>query len=712
MPSPPPTKHRPVPPSRRRDKPQLSCNLCRRRKVKCDRQQPCRTCSLRGLAMSCTYPPDGTPSRPSDRDSNTVQNRIRELENLVHVLMQRAASKNSTSASSTPHINQASIDDPVPCANAGEPEPAAPASDALSDRGKLTNSPAGLKYVDGAHWTALLESISELKDCLQDPVEQAGQHQIPPHPVPDFDPCPHLLYGRFAQMSKSEILSTFPTRPVVDKLISQFFNQIELAPSIIHSGQFIREYEEFWEDPFATPISWIGQLFAMMCIASLLLSHLNPYPSLVAPNLENAGIVILYRERVVQCLTLGKYTRGGPHILQTLILYIAIEHFLKEDSEFGTQILLGMLVNIAMRMGYHRDPKYFSVISPFDGEMRRRTWATIYQANLIFASQMGLPSMLKDDQIDTEEPHNLLDSDFDEDTTVLPPSRPESELTPVSYIIVRTRIAKLWEESRDMATGTRRHQYEEILAMEQKLLAARESLPPGLKMQPIMQSIVDAPNLIMQRIWLEMCFLRLRIVLHKNYFIASNHYKRYSYSRSVCVKAATKVIEHQHMVFDLVKPDGLLYEARWRLTSVMNNEFLLSTSILCAYLKQVTDNPACAVDGTSTTETNQLLAQSSNCWQQFCATSKNARMAIEAIRLVLKLTETPTASPAATGDDMSPMLAFQDPLLIDLNFPCTLDGFYNGDDSSRGDFLDSAPFTPIDDEWISMFQRVSTRVPN
>ncbi|KAI1412309.1 hypothetical protein F5Y13DRAFT_180119 [Hypoxylon sp. FL1857] len=718
MPVTSPTRQRPLPPpNRRRDKPQLSCNPCRRRKVKCDRQQPCRTCSLRGLAMSCIYP-DAT-SRPSDREPhNTVQNRIRELESLVHVLMQRAASKNPSNVT-----NQASVDTSVPHTIEDSPDPGAGAGEP-SDCGTLRNTPAGTSYVDGAHWTALLDGISELKDCFEDTIESAPNFQssIPPQVAPDYGPSPLLLYGRFTQASKGEIVSTLPARPVVDRLISRFFNSVDLHPALLHSGQFIRQYEQFWEDPFAAPIMWVGLLFAIMCLSTLLslphggLDEISTQPS----DLECAVFVRMYREKIVQCLTLGKYTRGGPHVLETLILYIAIEHLLHEDSEFGTHLLLSVILNIAMRMGYHRDPKNFSVISPFEGEMRRRAWAGIYQANLIFASQMGLPSMLKDHQIDTEPPHNLLDTDFDEDSTELPPSRPETELTPVLYIIIRSHVARLWEKVRDIATDTRLHKYEEILAMEQRLRAHQSTLPQMLRMHPIAQSLADPPQLIMQRIWLEICFLRLYMVLHKNYFMAPTQHKRYSHSRSVCVNSALKIIGYQHLVYDLVsiklsrvKPEGLLYEARWKLSSVMNNEFLLATGILCAYLKQVLDIPQSAVEGTNTEEISQLLTKSSECWERFRNTSRHARKAIETIRLVLKIAGTPSASPAGAEDELSPMFAFQDPLLIDLNFPCTLNGFYSGDDStSRSDLsLESTPFSqqrPIDDEWINLFQRVST----
>lgn len=94
------------PPSRRRDKPQLSCMSCRSRKyvciyspwtyqlklfrLKCDRSQPCSNCSKR--QQSCVYVAPGhgnrvlrgTQVRP---DSSTgLQERIHRLEQIVEDL--------------------------------------------------------------------------------------------------------------------------------------------------------------------------------------------------------------------------------------------------------------------------------------------------------------------------------------------------------------------------------------------------------------------------------------------------------------------------------------------------------------------------------------------------------------------------------------------------------------------------------------------------
>lgn len=48
-------------PRRKRRRPALSCNECRRRKVKCDQKVPCTPCARSKTAV-CVYDPDATPS--------------------------------------------------------------------------------------------------------------------------------------------------------------------------------------------------------------------------------------------------------------------------------------------------------------------------------------------------------------------------------------------------------------------------------------------------------------------------------------------------------------------------------------------------------------------------------------------------------------------------------------------------------------------------
>ena len=72
--------------------------------------------------------------------------------------------------------------------------------------------------------------------------------------------------------------------------------------------------------------------------------------------------------------------------------------------------------------------------------MRRRTWALIRLSDVIFSHQVSLPSMIYGHDCDTQLPHNLFDEEFGPDTKVLPPSRPNAEPTPISYMISKVKL--------------------------------------------------------------------------------------------------------------------------------------------------------------------------------------------------------------------------------------------------------------------------------
>ena len=94
-------------------------------------------------------------------------------------------------------------------------------------------------------------------------------------------------------------------------------------------------------------------------------------------------------------------------------MYAICKHMLKEDPDSDSWTLMGVAARLSMRIGYHRDPTHHANITPFEGEMRRRTFLTIKNFDLQLSSQAGLPPILHEDGCDTVSPRNLFDSDFD-----------------------------------------------------------------------------------------------------------------------------------------------------------------------------------------------------------------------------------------------------------------------------------------------------------
>lgn len=328
---------------------------------------------------------------------------------------------------------------------------------------------------------------------------------------------------------------------------------------------------------------WVGLLFSMICLALLASDATDSVQTDGTEQLQ----IDLYREKTVQCLIMGEYTRPSPYGLETLINYVYIEFMITTDASEDIWFLLALEVNLAMRMGYHRDPSHFPEISPLKAEMRRRLWTTVLLGDSLISGQMGMPCMVSASQYDTTEPRNLNDDDLDEDTTELPPSRPETEHTTSLGIIARRRILVAFGHISEITSAIKPCSYAEVVRADSILQKALASIPPPLKMKPIALSVADSPVAIMARLFLQHLHLKGQITLHRRFLYTkstSQDEDTFAYSRKVCLDASIGSLEIQDLLDRETCPGGLLHTMRFRVKSLMNHHFLTSTMILCSLL--------------------------------------------------------------------------------------------------------------------------------
>lgn len=419
---------------------------------------------------------------------------------------------------------------------------------------------------------------------------------------------------------------------------------------------------------------WLGQLFTIMCLSSqfqqLVLAPNTPTPLFMSPGQDNEVAIAMFQAKSVECLILGHYTKGGPYVVETLILYFLSEIFPLKEVDMGIWMLVGTIVQVAMHMGYHRDAVHFpKKITPFAGEMRRRVWSMVVQLDFSISSQLGMPRLVS--QANTTEPRNLADSDFDESTTELPPSRPQTEVTPILYTLAKLRILSVGIKISDLTTEPRAYPYSEVLHLDQQVNEAMDSLPSSLKWEGLSSSLTATPLALIQRIWLNMCIQRLKVVLHKKFLVpSSSDQQQYAYSRSTCLTAAMKILEFQHLIDEETCPDGRLYQIRWRVSTAVTQEFLLATSVLCLYLQtrlqgheqhshpQQRYSPEDA-EVALQDRIRQSLQTSLDIWLRLSSDSTEARRAAEALRHVLRETEPFALDNTIPGPSPTTLLKFQ-----------------------------------------------------
>ncbi|KAI1382979.1 putative fungal-specific transcription factor [Hypoxylon trugodes] len=631
------SRPRPVNPNRRREKPQLSCNFCRRRKLRCDRQQPaCSSCILR--AQPCTYVDNqGVAMSPNLSGSTTavpsLHNRIVYLEGLVKSLMPKRQTAGIPTSNGPPSDTD-HHDIPT------NSSPADVSMEGQSDYGSMHLNASEVRYVGGDHWAAILESIADLKDHF-DQEENLRLVDTPDHSHDDItsnpmerpqSPHAHLLYGCGRVASRAEILAALPPKDAVDRYISRFFNRLDLvASSAVHGPTFVREYETFWANPADAPsIMWIGLLFSMICLALLSSDSAEASHGGEAEQLQ----IKLYREKIVQCLILGEYTKLTPYSLETMTNYVYIEFVMITDANKDIWFLLGLEVNLALRMGYHRDPRHFPGISPLQAEMRRRLWATVMLGDVLISGQMGMPCMISSAQYDTAEPRNLNDDDLDENTTELPPSRPETEHTTTLGLIARRRVLVALGYVSELAASVETPSYAEVMRVDGVLRQAVASIPPPLKMKSIAITVTDTPHMIMARLFLTHLHLKGEIMLHRPFLYAestSTDEDTFAYSRKVCLDASLRSLEIQEVLDREMCAGGLLHVLRFRVGSLMNHHFLTATMILCSliYHRRTMGRQE---------EILAALRSTRMIWMRRSAKSKEAKKAAETLSIILAKT--------------------------------------------------------------------------
>ncbi|GIK06331.1 hypothetical protein Aspvir_001978 [Aspergillus viridinutans] len=231
-------------------------------------------------------------------------------------------------------------------------------------------------------------------------------------------------------------------------------------------------------------------------------------------------------------------------------------------------------------------------MSPFTAEMCKRVWATVVELDIGISTQMGLPRLI-----------------------AMPASRPETELTPMLYRLVKARtmttIGSVW----DLVTDTRQCPYTEIMKMDSMLQDGHSAIPPCLQWVSMANCIMESPQVIMQKVFLEIMFHRARIA---------------------CLDAALKLLDYQHVLEEEMQPFCRLYQERWRVSSLVNHNFLLATSILCSYIQragaQSKGDAGVVTEATIWTS----LQKTYDIWVHSSSSSKEVQKAARALRVILE----------------------------------------------------------------------------
>ena len=593
-------------PARKRQRVRLSCLECRRRKLSCDRGFPCERCIKSGTPDRCSYearngevvhassgvPPPfaqldarrfGIGDALSPRDSDLVRqdhDRIRKLEQeiaqLKNLLQRPGAALSSldgstVAASGSPSTEKDDGNDP-------EAQPRPEVQECMEATNIMSGDKGELRFFRGKNFRTRYfgphnasMAFVELNGLCPFMKETADEWLRPVMSKDRKDrkrrreERDHL----FAQPDP-ELEAMLPSRETADALVSVYLDQFEQVHRIVHIPTFKREYAQFWEPGSGQRYAaFTALVLAMMAVASCVHTH---------PNMKFIGMMSSARhwaEKWIWAIDSWQSKQSQKHrrlihYQVACLLYLGKRVNTIKKKRFWTGS--GALIQDGISVGLHREPSHMGgKIDVYNQEMRRRIWATVQEFDMQASFDHGLPTLLSQLHYDTNPPCNLDDEDFDDTTTVLPPSKPATEYTFCSFQHLARRSLPLRLELSRLLTGpTSEIDYDQVIRYTNDLTHEIDLLPSwDMKVDDNDES---KKNPLTAYTLLHVQLKQYIIPLHQPYLKLRKQNSKYQYSEIIYYNAAR----------DIVLLHDKLYEQGIRALNFLREDALTTAINLCS----------------------------------------------------------------------------------------------------------------------------------
>ncbi|PWY77641.1 C6 zinc finger domain protein [Aspergillus eucalypticola CBS 122712] len=566
---------------RKRRRPAKSCEQCRQRKVRCDRNVPCGPCTRARSSLGCSYRRISRSPSPTDHQasplishepqrnargyplpsgmpdgstgsldetpdigpqygskeciSSQLGSTIRDLQLRLQRLEEQLTSPGIARPLATePDIQQAlrelcdkvqSLEQRLLCTQSIQAPKGELAIAAAPPR--LHSNSKKMKLFGPTHYTHTMDKLQ-----LVGSLETRG-----PQPL-----CPELKAELAAQIKElhylrgsvkaaqsprlndpvPDLLSTIPTRSVCDELVQCYLRTFESIYRIVHIPSFNKEYQQFWDHPPATPTPFLMKLALILAIGTTF--H---------PQRGKAGKE--YDTQLIQTwIHAAQWWLTGPTEKNTFNLdglqIFCLLLLARQLGSPGPSLYLSAasLLQTATAMGLHRDSAHFPSLSPFQSEMRARLWTTVLELTLQSSLESASPILIP--YFDTKPPSNLNDTDIHPDLKHLPTPHPKSTHTDTSLQLLLHYSFTLRAETIHLIHSPNNIPYQKALDLTTKLRTTCHTIT----------TTTTSPQSF-HHSHLLTTLTRYILHLHLPFARVAHTTPQYHYSRKLCLESALTI---------------------------------------------------------------------------------------------------------------------------------------------------------------------------
>ncbi|POR32622.1 Transcriptional activator protein acu-15 [Tolypocladium paradoxum] len=369
-----------------------ACDRCRSKKIRCDGVRPtCSQCANVGFECRTS---DKLSRRAFPRGyTESLEERVRQLESEVRELKDLLDEKDEKidmlSAMHGNHHRRPSITSVSNSASSPDmPKDNQPAQ--KEDTFRVQGQPLLLGVENSDSYFMGPSSGRSLITSFKRKLQETGKpcNEFNPEAFLHVQGCPPLTTEEPDQSSK------VPPRLFSDRCVNVFFQEWAALFPVLHKPTFLRVYEEFVADPEKVRCNYkLAQLYLVFSIAGLS-SESPDYPQLASCEKQWTkaleAIVLENTMNTLQCLILA-------------LLYCTMRADNKRLQHYKS-----VAVGLSHRLGLHQSQKRFS-FGALTLETRKKVFWTLYTLDCFTAATLGLPKLLKEDDVQAEYPSDTDD---------------------------------------------------------------------------------------------------------------------------------------------------------------------------------------------------------------------------------------------------------------------------------------------------------------
>ncbi|RKK91283.1 hypothetical protein BFJ71_g11009 [Fusarium oxysporum] len=444
-----------------------SCVTCRRRKIRCDRKEPCNNCTKNKI--DCHFPVTGRIPRRT-RDAKTpaqkqseLLSRLRRLESVVTELAAQVEDENGAKT-----MGQITVDK--------EPTESSWATSSGSldhqtsefdeDFGRLVVDKDGGLHVGNRFWTVFCSEVDNILQAVHDvaDISETPSNSIMTEPTSNGTPAPlsHLgfVFGSAEFAKALDGLNPMPSQMLF--IWQTYVENVDPFIKVLHTPA-IENIVKQLKDNFSSCGHNVEALLFAICLAAI--ASMDEKTVSFNFNTPREQLLQRYQFGTEQALARANFlTTKDITVLQALVIYLSLLPNIGAQDKVWP--LTGLLLRLAKSVCLHREgePHQYNQL---EREIRRRLWWHICFIDSSSRRADAQDLSITPASFSTGLPTNSNDVDLDSSTTQIP--NPNQGSTGVTLCLIRCELWYLTQAIRADTTDSLETRLGLLNALRQKV---------------------------------------------------------------------------------------------------------------------------------------------------------------------------------------------------------------------------------------------------